>query len=229
MSTISERIRKEIEELAEASTELAYLASRSQNVLGNEQVQVLLSIASRTGQLIERLYGKSSQYQRNLDRVLGTRSFSLMHHQYYTHVAELAGIISGIESDIENGLLGDLGNLMRAEVFADLLEMAEHLHAEGYKDPAAVLIGAVLEDSLRKLATQRGVTVVGGNGRPMTIDPLNVALAKDGAYNPLVQKQITSWANLRNDAAHGHFARYDEVQVKHMLLFVQKFCADFLS
>ena len=44
----------------------------------------------------------------------------------------------------------------------------------------------------------------------------------------LVQKQITTWANLRNDAAHGHFAKYDQDQVKQMLLFVQKFCADYL-
>jgi len=54
-------------------------------------------------------------------------------------------------------------------------------------------------------------------------------LAKAGAYGALVQKQITSWANLRNDAAHGHFAKYDVDQVRQMLLFTQKFCADYLK
>jgi hypothetical protein len=62
----------------------------------------------------------------------------------------------------------------------------------------------------------------------MTIDPLNIAVAKAGVYGPLVQKQITSWANLRNDAAHGQFSKYDADHVQQMLLFVQKFCADYM-
>ena len=117
---------------------------------------------------------------------------------------------------------------MQAEVFADFLEMAEHLLTEGYKDAAAVLLGAVLEDSLRKVAVRHGVTIVGANEKPLTIDPLNVAVCKSGAYGPLVQKQVTTWAHLRNDAAHGNFAKYDADYVRQMLLFVQKFCGDHL-
>jgi len=99
----------------------------------------------------------------------------------------------------------------------------------GYKDAAAVLLGAVLEDSLRKVAQPSGVATTAANGKSLTIDPLNVALAKAGIYGPLVQKQITTWANLRNDAAHGNFSKYDAEQVRQMLLFVQKFCGDFLK
>ena len=107
--------------------------------------------------------------------------------------------------------------------------MAEHLLMEDYKDAAAVLLGAVLENSLRKLAETNELEIVNAKGKPLTIDPLNVVLAKNGVYNALVQKQITSWANLRNDAAHAHFSKYDHDQVKQMLLFLQKFCADFLG
>ena len=71
------------------------------------------------------------------------------------------------------------------------------------------LLGAVLEDSLRKIADANGVDILNSKGMPLTLDPLNISLAKKGVYNALVQKQITSWANLRNDAAHGHFDRYD--------------------
>ena len=107
--------------------------------------------------------------------------------------------------------------------------MAEHLLTEGYKDASAVLLGGVLEDSLRKLAVSKGVSIFSSVGKPLTIDPLNAALAKAGAYNALVQKQVTTWANLRNDAAHGQFTKYDAEQVRQMLLFVQKFCSDYLS
>lgn len=40
--------------------------------------------------------------------------------------------------------------IIAAEIFSDFLEMAEHLLEQGYKDPAAVMIGSVVEENLRK-------------------------------------------------------------------------------
>jgi len=229
MSKTNDRMSTEIRDLVGISEKLSRDAARASSSLGPERIEELLSIASRTGQLIRQLYGSDSQYQQNLDRVLATKNFSSMHSNYYEHISELAGILKGIRSDVNGGMVDDLRLLVRAEVFADFLEMAEYLLNQGYKDPAAVLLGAVLEDSLRTLANRGGIAVNSSQGKPLTIEPLNVAIAKKGMYNPLVQKQITSWANLRNDAAHGHFEKYDKDQVGQMLMFVQKFCADYLQ
>jgi hypothetical protein len=227
-SNPTEVLRKEIDELTNVAVALSRDASHSRTALGAERIEQLSLVAARIGPIIRKLYGPDSQYESNLKRIVQERYFRTMHSNSFDYVAELAGILKGIQGDIQSGLLRDLRNLLQAEVFADFLEMAEHLLNEGYKDPAAVLLGAVLEDTLRKLATSAGLAVVGPNGRSLTIDPLNAALAKSGKYGPLVQKQITSWANLRNDAAHGRFAKYDAEQVKLMSLFVQKFCADYL-
>ena len=229
MSGADERISREIKSLVQVAEKLSRDAARSGSTLGPDRIEELLSIASRTGQLIRRLYGVESKYQKNLDRVLATKDFAAMHSNYFKHVSELAGILMGIKSDVDRGMLDDFRMLVRAEVFASFLEMAEHLLNEGYKDAAAVVLGAVLEDSLRNLAIRKGISVTNSLGKPLTIDPLNIALAKAGIYGPLVQKQITSWANLRNDVAHGQFGRYDADQVRQMLLFVQKFCADHLQ
>jgi hypothetical protein len=228
MTDTSNRITQEIDALVQVGERLARDAAGASSHLGPDRVEELLSIASRAGQLIRRLYGPSSQYQANLDRVLSTHNFSTMHSNWHRHVSELVGILKGVQSDVRTGMLDDLRNLLHAEVFADFLEMAEYLLDEGYKDPAAVLLGAVLEDSIRKLAVARSIETTTTNGRPLTIEPLNAALAKAGAYGPLIQKQVTSWAHLRNDAAHGHFGKYDADQVRQMLLSVQKFCADYL-
>lgn len=190
---------------------------------------MLSSIAARGGQMIRRLYGSYSQYDQNFQRVLRTSNFTTMHSNYFGHVSELTGILKGVQHDLKSGMLFDLRLLLQAEIFADFLEMAEHLLDNGYKDAAAVLLGAVLEDSLRKLAHASGVGTIAANGKALTIDPLNAAIAKAGVYSPLIQKQITSWANLRNDAAHGNFLKYDAEQVRLMLLFVQKFCGDYLK
>lgn len=222
-------IIQEIEDLVRTGEKLAADASVSDSSLGHERVQELMSITTRGGQLIVRLYGSDSQYFQTFKSVMEDKNFAMMHSGYYKHVASVVGIFKGIEHDIKSGMLTNFRSLIQAEIFADFLDMAEHLYRENYKDAAAVLLGAILEDSLRKVAEVNRVDTLNSKGKPLTIDPLNAALARRGVYNALVQKQITSWANLRNDAAHGHFDRYDSDQVQQMLIFVQKFCANFLK
>ncbi len=222
-------ITQEIEEIIATGEKLAADASIADYNLGHERVQELTSITARGGQLIRRLYGSDSQHFQTFQSATENKNFASMHSGYYSHVASVVGIFKAVEHDIKSGMLANFRSLVQAEIFADFLDMAEHLLREGYKDASAVLLGAVLEDSLRKIADANGVAVLSSKGKPLTLDPLNAALAKKGVYNALVQKQITSWADLRNDAAHGHFDQYDSDQVQQMLLFVQKFCADYLK
>lgn len=222
-------IRKEIEALIVAADELVDKASVSGSGLGHEYVQVLTSMAVRGSQLIDRLYGSDSQYTTMFQSILNTDHFTSMHSNYYNHVAQIAGIFKAVKHDLESGMFVDFRRLIQAEVFSDFLEMAEYLANEGYKDASAVLLGAVLEDALRKLSEAHGIGTTNANGKPLAMDAMNVQLSKSGAYNALVQKQITSWSNLRNDAAHGRYKEYDAGQVKQMMLFVQKFCADYMN
>ena len=222
-------IHKEIEELIIVADRLVARASVSGSSLEHECVQDLSSIAVRGGQLINRLYGPESQYAEMFRSVLNTNSFNFMNSHHYDHVAQMAGIFKAVKHDLDSGMLVDFRRLVQAELFSDFLEMAEYLANEGYKDASAVLLGAVLEDALRKISEARGISTLNANGKPLAMDALNVQLGKDGAYNALVKKQVTSWSNLRNDAAHGRYDEYDAGQVKQMMLFVQKFCADFMS
>ena len=222
-------ITQEIEEIIATGEKLVADASVSQYHLSHKRVQELTSITARGGQLITRLYGSDSYHLQRFKVATQVQRFSRLHKSHYLHVADMIGIFKAVEHDIKSGLLANFRSLIQAEIFADFLDMAEHLHRENYKDAAAVLLGAVLEDSLRKIADANGVDILNSKGKPLTLDPLNISLAKKGVYNALVQKQITSWANLRNDAAHGHFDKYNSAQVQQMLLFVQKFCADHLK
>lgn len=222
-------IRKEIEALIVESDKLVDKASVSDSGLGHECIQGLASIAVRGSQLINRLYGPESQYAKTFQSVLDTRAFTLMYSHHYAHVAQMAGIFKAVKHDLEAGILVDFRRLVQAELFSDFLEMAEYLASEGYKDASAVLLGAVLEDALRKISEAHGISTMNSNGKPLAMDAMNVQLGKSGAYNALVKKQVTSWSNLRNDAAHGRYEEYDAGQVKQMMLFVQKFCADLVS
>ncbi len=226
---MNQLVTSEIENLIAIGEKLAADASVAGHDLGDERVQELLSITARGGQLITSLYGADSHYFQLFQSVTKIPYFNKMRSTNCRHISDVVGIFKAVEHDVKSGMLTNFRNLIQAEIFADFLEMAEHLLREGFKDAAAVLLGAVLEDTLRKIADTNGVDVLNSKGKPLTLDPLNASLSKKGVYGPLVQKQIISWANLRNAAAHGHFSQYDAAQVQQMLLFVQKFCADFLK
>jgi hypothetical protein len=56
---------------------------------------------------------------------------------------------------------------------------------------------------------------------------MNADLAKASAYNLTVQKQVTAWAGIRNDAAHANYSNYDAQQVKLMIQGVRDFVAKY--
>ncbi len=100
--------------------------------------------------------------------------------------------------------------------------MASYLLDEGYKDPAAVLIGGVLEEHLRKLCIKYGISIE-ENYKPKKADKINSDLSKEKVYSKLDQKSITAWLDLRNKAAHGKYDEYSKKQVLLMLEGVRKF------
>ncbi len=136
---------------------------------------------------------------------------------------ELAGVASGLRDDLAAGYAQGVAELIHAEVFSDLIGMADELQTSGYKDAAAVIAGSVLEDHLRKLAMKGGLEVEKGDGSPRKADALNAELTAAGAYNGLEQKSVTAWLDLRNKAAHGHHDDYEHQQVAALIRGVREF------
>lgn len=137
-------------------------------------------------------------------------------------------ILEAIRSEITGGWLFTVKGLVAAELFSDFLEMAEHLLESGYKDPAAVVIGSVLEEHLRQLCVKHIIeTEEEKDGKQVSrkTDRLNSDLTKASVYTKLDQKQITAWLDLRNNAAHGKYDAYTREQVAQFLSGVVGFMA----
>src|SRR3990172_662286 len=126
-----------------------------------------------------------------------------------------AGILRALKSDYLAGNLQSISELIHAGVFGDFLEMADYLLDQGYKDPAAVIAGSVLEEHLRKLCGKSGSPVI-QNQNPKKADTLNSELASANIYSKLDQKSVTAWLDLRNKAAHGKYSEYTKDQVALM-------------
>ena len=144
---------------------------------------------------------------------------------YVSSVESGIGILRAVCEDLEDGFLTDVRTLVSAEVFTDFLAMAGHLVDSGYKDPAASLCGAVLEEGLRRIATNKGENVRERDD----LSSLNQKLAAKGVYSRLVQKRLAVWTDVRNAADHGKFSDYSKADVAEMHQGVSSFLAQHLT
>ena len=128
------------------------------------------------------------------------------------------GILYGALEDVEQGNLG-FRDLVAAEVFLGFLEQAQHLLDRGYKNPAASLTGAVLENGLRSLAKRKGIHTKDTDN----LATLNQKIADKGIYSLVWQKQVFAWIAVRNAADHGQFDDFTELQVGALIKGVRDF------
>ncbi|MCH8151883.1 MAG: hypothetical protein IH830_05875 [Planctomycetes bacterium] len=138
----------------------------------------------------------------------------------------------GLRDDFVSGFLDDLGERIEAEIAADYMGQAERLLTEGQSGkydhvPAAVLAGAVVENALRQLCDRQSPPIPSKkrNGQPLTLDPLIVALKKADVIKQTEAAQLSSWAHVRNKAAHGEFNQFHPAQVASMIEGVRDFLA----
>jgi hypothetical protein len=120
------------------------------------------------------------------------------------------GILRAAADDLRGGMLADIRELVAAEVFDDLLEMAAYLLGQGYHLPAGAVAGAVVEDTLRKLCKKHGVSWVGDS----SISKLNAELYKANVFDKAQFGQLEAWGKLRNKIDHGDFKDPTEVDAQ---------------
>lgn len=171
---------------------------------------------------IHRIAGVNSQYATQLGEVI--KKFS---PRIAMVVPYVGGALKLLRQSVASGYLVSMQELIHADLFSDFLEMAKHLLGEGYKDPAAVLIGGVLEEHLRKLCSKNTIALEYANAKgilhPKKAEAMNTDLAGNGVYSKLDQKNVTAWLDLRNKASHGCYIEYTLQQVELLLQSVRDF------
>jgi len=195
-----------------------------QNVAAGDFVESALSQQWRTSSLafLKSVFGLDGIHYRDFEE--RCKSLDKGWSQYNDAERGLA-ILCAAKEDIEGGYLQKVETLVSASVFSDFLEMAEYLLDNGYKDPAASLTGAVLEDGLRRICGNNNITVKSDDN----ISSLNKKLADRDVYNRLKQREIEVWNKLRDYADHGHFDQYKPDDVTDMLKGVRSFLSDYLK
>jgi len=148
---------------------------------------------------------------------------------------KVLGILHGLADDYKIGFLEPVIRRLEAEIVGDYLGQAELLLKEGQPGkfdhvPAAVLLGAVLEQSLRTLCMRQipALPIMKSTGEKIMLNGLIDDLKKAGVYNELKAKQLRAWADVRNAAAHGEFTKFTRADVGGMQQGLSNFLADYL-
>jgi len=216
--TTQEILLKQVEEI---HREFLSLKNRSQyDDISDIPETETIRFITRACALIQRICDINSAYSKQSEEIVkkggipGFRAYQLF------------GVIDSLKADISAGYLQTQIELIHGDLFADFLEMAQHLLDEGYKDASAVIAGSSLEAHLRQLAIKSGVTldlVTKSKITTKKADRLNSDLVTNNVYSKLDQKNVTAWLDLRNKAAHGHYKEYEKDQVGIMISGIRNF------
>ena len=149
---------------------------------------------------------------------------------------EILFTLSAAENDFSNGMFDDLEKRIEAGVSVNYMEQAEDLIKESSKSsrsyiPAAVLAGAVLEKNLRTLCAKTipPISVTKPGGKKKTLNPLIDDLKAANIFNEIYAKQLRTWADIRNAAAHGRFEEFTKEQVSSMINGINQFLVDYMQ
>ena len=133
-------------------------------------------------------------------------------------VATLVSIMQSFVEYLRAGLATGVSPERRAQldVVSDLLGQADSLleNAKYHPAAAAILLGACLEEFLRTWVEAESLSI--GTSKP-GIDAYSKALRGADLISKQDVKDITSWAGVRNHAAHG---QWDEVSDRNRIRLV---------
>jgi hypothetical protein len=128
---------------------------------------------------------------------------------------------------LREGRLSSLVAGIQAETVEELLDQADELLTSEHVVAATVIAGGALETHLRHLCDRHGLTIDGSG----SIENYNMALARARKAGNEVctlgdTKQVTSWGESRNKAAHdpGNF-KQDAAAIQLMTAGIRQFIA----
>lgn len=135
----------------------------------------------------------------------------------HDHVSALHSLFSAAKEDFDGGYVFDVDLRVSGEVFGDFVVLARQALSEGYKDVAAVLACAALEDALKRLALANGLPV----GDKTMAEVVN-ALKSGGLVAGAQKSLLDAMPRIRNMAMHAEWAKISEPDVSSVLGFVEQ-------
>jgi hypothetical protein len=170
--------------------------------------------------VVQALYGPSSAQAKTLlemHKLSNTRGYSTI-WLTQSFASSLRGVLANTKEELEAGLISSIAEQAAGEVIGDLVALAREQLREGYKDVAAVLASAALEDAVKRKAAEQGINVQG-----KTLDSVINALKTKQFFTGAQAPIVASYVKLRNSAMHADWPKIQEADVSSLLGFLEPF------
>jgi hypothetical protein len=139
-------------------------------------------------------------------------------------VASIAETLRSLLPDIDAGLLGDLGNQVRAETFDNFLDHGQAYLDKAQKMEAGVIAGVVFEDTVRRIYRDKIA-----DDKDTSLEDMINALAKNSIITAQQSKQAKVASHVRTKATHARWDEFDTMGVRTTIDLTRRFLADHLE
>lgn len=143
-----------------------------------------------------------SFYRAEIDRL--TTHAQLISGIPTTVLEKVLGVLLSVRAEAQSGLLATLEYQVFATAFDDFLDHASEFHKSGRVKESAILVAAVLEDTVKRVAAKNGVASSG-----LSLEPLIDELTKSQVFSAVKAKRMKSYAGVRNTALHAEWDKLD--------------------
>ena len=159
------------------------------------------NIASQAANLIYSVTGSKSSYAENL-------KFAQKNKTATGQYLAVAGVIQAFHIDLANGYLVNIRQEVEAVVVSEILSQARKLlNSRGIHPAAAVIVAcAGIEEFLRNWCEQKAINIP---KKQRSLSKYAQELRSAGEFSLPVERRIQSWADYRNNAAHG--SKWDSI------------------
>jgi hypothetical protein len=159
------------------------------------------NLSAQTANLIHSVTGPKSSYAESLRTALKSKSTS---GKYLA----VAGVAQAFHIDLANGYLVNIRQEVEAIVVTEILAQSKKLLKTRGIHPAASIIVACagIEEFLRSWCEQKSINIP---LKQRSISRFSKELRTAGEITLPIERRIQSWADYRNDAAHG--SKWDKI------------------
>lgn len=139
-------------------------------------------------------------------------------------IASTAETLRALLLDIDAGLLGDLGDQVRAETFDNFLDHGAAYLAKSRKMEAGVIAGVVFEDTIRRIYRNKIA-----DDKDKSLEDIINTLAKQSVITGQQSKQAKVAAHVRTKATHAQWDEFNIDGVQATIQITRRFLADHLG
>jgi hypothetical protein len=168
--------------------------------------------ASSAMHLIQITFGEDSAHYKNFKSAYN--ACAGYQHQF----SDLKGIFLGASADYRGGYLFHIETTISGELLGDFVSMARLALAEGYKDVAAVLACAALEDTLKRYACLNELNV-----DDKALQEVVSALKSKGLVSGAQKSLLDVMPKIRDFAMHANWDKIQSADVQSVIGFVEQF------